>query len=421
MNRCSFQAGLCLLLLLLTVGGKSLVAQNATGEPLFRKLPTIGEVFDARKNAALATNPPGTAGPTTRIVLETGTPLSDSGAALTEEPGFFERWFVKNLPKRCRGVEAVDLVDDVVIRRSGEAVSIVRSRALEIKGPKESGEAARALVESMRDAKNGVVEVEIRFVVLSDDDEKSRTDTQVSIASADEIKKLLLDLELRKAEAMSAPRITAYLGQRAVVAMTKQTAYIKDYDLKTAADTVIADPIIDVIEDGLKINVSVIRLPGDEGIAVDAAISMSALKLPMETFETTVVEGAPKVELQLPEVSYKTWKSDDIVIDPKSAGFVVKAFQYLDAKKTRKEAFIVCKISTKETDSADDTLVVAFDRDASIAVARGESAVKMTVGREVTIGDGDKISAKGRVVAVDGKTIEIKITEGAPKRDDRVR
>lgn len=420
MKRFSMSEGVILSLFLFAALGGRMAAQEGSGEPIFRKVPIIAELFNVRQEAALEWASKA-AGPSTRIVLETAVPLSDSTSALAEHPGFLERWLMKNLPKRCRGVESVDLVDDVVIRRSGEAVSVVRSRALDVKGPREAGESARAIVESMRGAKKGMAEVSLYFVVLNDDDLKSQTDTVVSVGSPDDIEKVLRELEERKATTLTAPKITAYLGQHGEIRISNQTAYIKDYEVRSAADTVIADPIIDVVEDGLKVDVTVIRLPGQEGLCVDAAITMSALKKPMETFETSIIEGAPKVKLQLPEVSFKTWKSDEIVIDPKSGGFVVRAFQYVDDKKARKEAVIVCKIDTKEAPDADDIRIVAVDRDASIAIAKAPSGTAMTVGQLVKIGDGDSISARGHVVAIDGKMIEIKITEGTPKRNERVR
>ena len=79
-----------------------------------------------------------------------------------------------------------------------------------------------------------------------------------------------------------------------------QTAYIRDFDVEVAQGQVIANPVIDVVQDGFQLGTALVPLrEGVVGIAVDA--NFSELQKPIPVFETELGVGKP-VTIQLPEV-----------------------------------------------------------------------------------------------------------------------
>ncbi|MEZ5977578.1 MAG: hypothetical protein R3F34_05100 [Planctomycetota bacterium] len=105
-------------------------------------------------------------------------------------------------------------------------------------------------------------------------------------------------------EVITAPRLLAFMRQKCTVGITNQTAYVKDYELVVVApgDQLIADPVIDVVQDGIEATLRVTPLPdGTFGLWMEA--SLSRLKRPIATTEVTLAEGLAPVTIGLPEVS----------------------------------------------------------------------------------------------------------------------
>ena len=57
------------------------------------------------------------------------------------------------------------------------------------------------------------------------------------------------------ANVLTAPRLTIYNNQRANLTLTNQVAYVKDYDVEVAQTAFIADPLVDIVQDGLVLDV----------------------------------------------------------------------------------------------------------------------------------------------------------------------
>ena len=54
---------------------------------------------------------------------------------------------------------------------------------------------------------------------------------------------------------LTAPRLTIYNNQRANLTIVNQVTYVKDYDVEVAQTAFIADPLVDIIQDGLVLDV----------------------------------------------------------------------------------------------------------------------------------------------------------------------
>jgi len=85
------------------------------------------------------------------------------------------------------------------------------------------------------------------------------------------------------------------------MATVNQTAYIRDFDLKVAKDAIIADPIVDVVQDGVVLEVAVSLLEnGRLGVSIDAIVT--DLQRPIPRVETKLPGIELPVTIQLPSL-----------------------------------------------------------------------------------------------------------------------
>lgn len=98
-----------------------------------------------------------------------------------------------------------------------------------------------------------------------------------------------------------APILTVEPLNIVTVSVINQTAYVRDFEFEVAKDTVIADPIVDVIQDGILLQTAVSRLEnGLLGVSLDAHVA--ELRRPIETVETTLPGTDHPVTIQLPSL-----------------------------------------------------------------------------------------------------------------------
>lgn len=114
-----------------------------------------------------------------------------------------------------------------------------------------------------------------------------------------------------------------------------QTAYVRDFDIRTEKGQIVCEPVVDVIEDGLTLDACVARLPGNR-LGVSLGIAVADLQRPIPTAERTVPGTTQKVSLQLPQLrstqlegAFEMTSGQHVVLAPLPQGgqrhlFVVK-------------------------------------------------------------------------------------------------
>jgi len=87
---------------------------------------------------------------------------------------------------------------------------------------------------------------------------------------------------------LMAPEVTCLDGQRASLSLINQKSYVKDFEIKVAREAFLGDPVVDVVNDGLVLEL----LPNvtDSGDSVRTTVS----------FELASLEGMPAVTMKLP-------------------------------------------------------------------------------------------------------------------------
>lgn len=129
------------------------------------------------------------------------------------------------------------------------------------------------------------------------------------------------------------------------LAVTNQTSYISDFDVSVADNAFIADPIVDVIQDGILVRSAVAPLEnGLLGVAIDAHIA--ELQLPIETRDVKVPGTTTAMTIQLPNL-----RSTDIesAVEMAPGHIVVLAPPPLAGERT----LFVVRVTTGDVDDAE--------------------------------------------------------------------
>jgi hypothetical protein len=101
---------------------------------------------------------------------------------------------------------------------------------------------------------------------------------------------------------LDAPRLAKNPLQRAPISTLTQTLYVKDFTLSRTGDTLIADPVVDVVNDGNTTDVIATWLP-DGLLGLSCDVTFQELQKPIPQFETTLAKGIHPVTIQLPRVT----------------------------------------------------------------------------------------------------------------------
>lgn len=98
-----------------------------------------------------------------------------------------------------------------------------------------------------------------------------------------------------------APRLTCFADQRANVSVAKEYTYIKDYDVEVLQDDFRADPVKETLHEGVWLDMKAAR-GADQQIELQYRLRRTALKRPIEKFETTLGAFTKPVTIEIPRL-----------------------------------------------------------------------------------------------------------------------
>ena len=117
---------------------------------------------------------------------------------------------------------------------------------------------------------------------------------------------------------IEAPYVTVYNGQRAHLTAITNTAYIKDFDPEVAQASVIAEPIVDVIQEGVILDVKPVVSSDRRFITMELRPTIAQLKRDADggiTSFTTSLGVGDSVEIELPELEIKRLRTTVVIPD----------------------------------------------------------------------------------------------------------
>ncbi len=120
--------------------------------------------------------------------------------------------------------------------------------------------------------------------------------------------------------------LTVLAGQTASISIINEIAYVKDFDVEIASAAVIADPIIDILREGVVVTIRPYADP-DGRIEMDGEVMSSAVARPINEFTTNLGDGSD-VTLQIPELKTTTRRAS-IVVPVDQVDFVIEDIEML--------------------------------------------------------------------------------------------
>ncbi|MAE77778.1 MAG: hypothetical protein CMJ85_13025 [Planctomycetes bacterium] len=107
-------------------------------------------------------------------------------------------------------------------------------------------------------------------------------------------------------EVVDAQTLTVLNGQRANISVINQTSYIKDFAVEVATASFIADPEVDVIQDGVVLDVRPTISYDRKYITLDLQPTVAELVRPIPTFTTSLSGSTLPVTIQFPQMTVRS-------------------------------------------------------------------------------------------------------------------
>jgi type II secretory pathway component GspD/PulD (secretin)/tetratricopeptide (TPR) repeat protein len=104
-----------------------------------------------------------------------------------------------------------------------------------------------------------------------------------------------------RVELVTAPRITLYNTARGNLSVVTEVAYVQDFNVEIAQGASIADPIVNVVRDGIVLDVRPVVSADRRFITLELRPTVAQLKRPIKEISTTL-GSQNSVTIQLPEV-----------------------------------------------------------------------------------------------------------------------
>jgi tetratricopeptide (TPR) repeat protein len=180
----------------------------------------------------------------------------------------------------------------------------------------------RARIENLYDSLLGNPKVLTGFGGLS-----------VQVTYLDDTEVELILRAVRKSERINvttAPRITVFNTERANVTVLNQVSYIKDYDAEIAQAAAITEPVVDVIQDGVVLDVRPIVSADRRYITMDLRPTVAQLTRPIPVATVSVATGTP-VTLELPRLEIQRVRTT--VTIPDNATVLLGGLKFSEEQK----------------------------------------------------------------------------------------
>ncbi len=245
-----------------------------------------------------------------------GTASSFADVELT----FRDRWLIEELKRRIPGLSTPRLVDRST-RYDGSS-TIDWSREIEVEGDRALVERAESFLDDVVRQNRRLIQASA-WIIREPASRLEATDVQVRALHDEELNQRVAALRQGRADVLVVPPTTIFGGQTASASIVNQSPYIRDFEVEMVGQSIIADPIIDVVQDGVVIGMSPIVRPDGERLDFGLSIAFANLKRPFRSITTTLAGFTTPVTWQVPEVSLVEWSSSDLTLEDGDRGFLV--------------------------------------------------------------------------------------------------
>ena len=243
-----------------------------------------------------------------------------------KEPQPRSLWLRDEVAKRFPTLGTVVLIDRQETLRAKEGTSKRHSRLLEIRGPEASLAAARKWIESLDEA--GAPTLNWSLQLLIHKDEVSAEQVASARATAKRLGEGQLQDMLRRIRKGDAyydggkVKLTTKPLQRSSWGNTRQRAFVKDFDVEVANGTMIADPVVSTLEEGLEVAVCGRQVENGDAWRFEIDLRSAFVERPVERHLVRIASQ----DLQIEAPSILRWQQqfDHTVKTGQPVRFIVR-------------------------------------------------------------------------------------------------
>jgi tetratricopeptide (TPR) repeat protein len=144
------------------------------------------------------------------------------------------------------------------------------------------------------------------------------------------------------AEIVNSQILSVLNRERGHVAIINQTAYVRDFDVEVAQASFIADPKVDLIQDGLVLDVQPVIQQDRKYITLNLTPTVAELTRPIPTFTTSLAGSTLPVTLQLPNLTVTSFSTTVIV--PDGGSVLLGGLRQVFTKERRAEVPLLARL-----------------------------------------------------------------------------
>lgn len=144
------------------------------------------------------------------------------------------------------------------------------------------------------------------------------------------------------AQELNGQNLTVQNNERGYVSIINQTAYVRDFEVEVAQAAFIADPRIDIIQDGIVLDVKPTVSADRRRISLSMQPTVAELVRPIPTFSTSLAGTTQPVTLQLPQLIVRSFATTVEV--PDGGSVLIGGLRQVLTKERRAEVPILGKI-----------------------------------------------------------------------------
>ncbi|MFT7618827.1 MAG: hypothetical protein ACI97A_002474 [Planctomycetota bacterium] len=251
---------------------------------------------------------------------------------------FLQRRQCEELLSRFKGIESVEIVETRKTKVGRDGAEVTSQSKIEVAGSEEAKANAQQFLAQWARLDHKVISLNFYLI-----ETETRQPTLLS-HSFQAISDQELEIALKRhrkntgSVILSMPKVVVIHGQSATVSMLNEVAYVKDFDVEVASAALIADPVIDLIREGVEIATTPVIDVDGEGLTLKVDARISSIQRPIPEFTTEVIPGGgSKVTIQLPQVYFNSKKTDSLRLSSGQMSFRVLGLRTLkgeDGEKT---------------------------------------------------------------------------------------
>lgn len=153
---------------------------------------------------------------------------------------------------------------------------------------------------------------------------------------------------------ITAPTLTTFQGQQAVIMIANQVAYLQDHELLDNAPGVVLNPVIGTVQEGILLQVRAHVMRGGEYLRVSGRVEIATIEKPIQRETFHVPSGSRRdgteVNLELPTVRRLVHSFTEVVPRGENLlvalpGFVENLFGRDPGRGVREEVYLVLRPS----------------------------------------------------------------------------